>query len=327
MLTHPLKALALLAVFGTMSTQATSQVPSLKGGPKLSCAGGTVQGTSCVCPQGQEPIHVGAHAWRCREKKGPQLTGPPTLSCGGGTIQGTSCICPSGQEGVQVGEHAWRCVKTKDQQLAGPPTISCAGGTAKGTTCLCQRGQEAVKVGDNAWRCREKKGPQLTTGTVSCAGGSVQGTSCVCPVGQEPVQVANHSWRCRAKKGPRLTTPTIRCEGGRVMGARCVCPAGKHAEQGVCKSDRPTAPTDGKRYKLKVISGQPAWGFCRCDAPRGIARLRSGWRTPNIAHTSGSASARRSEGRLPNRRRNWRLKYDTSPNPASSAMALTVQRA
>ena len=41
------------------------------------------------------------------------------------------------------------------------------------------------------------------------------------------------------------------------MGARCVCPAGKHAEQGVCKSDRPTAPTDGKRYKLKVISGQP----------------------------------------------------------------------
>ena len=140
-----------------MSTQATSQVPSLKGGPKLSCAGGTVQGTSCVCPQGQEPIHVGAHAWRCREKKGPQLTGPPTLSCGGGTVQGTSCICPSGQEGVQVGKHAWRCVK-KDQQLAGPPTISCAGGTAKGTTCLCQRGQEAVKVGDNAWRC-QPQGP------------------------------------------------------------------------------------------------------------------------------------------------------------------------
>ena len=257
MLTHPLKALALLAVFGTMSTQATSQVPSLKGAPKLSCAGGTVEGTSCVCPQGQEPIHVGAQAWRCREKKGPQLTGPPTLSCGGGTVQGTSCICPSGQEAVQVGTAAWRCAKKEDQKLAGPPTISCAGGTAKGTTCLCPRGQEAVKVGDNAWRCRQKKGPQLTTGTVSCAGGNVQGTSCVCPVGQEPVQVANHAWRCRVKKGPQLTTPTIRCEGGRVMGARCVCPAGKHAEQGVCKSDRPTTPTDGKRYKLKVISGQP----------------------------------------------------------------------
>jgi hypothetical protein len=33
MLMHPLKALALLAVFGTMSTQVTSQVPSLKAGP------------------------------------------------------------------------------------------------------------------------------------------------------------------------------------------------------------------------------------------------------------------------------------------------------
>ena len=99
--------------------------------------------------------------------------------------------------------------------------------------------------------------PRARRAFVSCDVGNVQGTSCVCPVGQEPVQVANHAWRCRVKKGPQLTTPTIRCEGGRVMGARCVCPAGKHAEQGVCKSDRPTTPTDGKRYKLKVISGQP----------------------------------------------------------------------
>ena len=100
--------------------------------------------------------------------------------------------------------------------------------------------------------------PSLKGGTkLSCAGGKVQGTSCVCPAGQEPVQVADHAWRCRAKKGPQLTTPTIRCEGGRVMGARCVCPAGKHPEQGVCKSARPTTPTDGKRYKLKVNSGQP----------------------------------------------------------------------
>ena len=163
-----------MAVFGTMSTQATSQVPSLKAGPSSAVRAVPYKARRASARKGRSRymlVRMRGAAGKRRARNSPDHR--PSVA------EAAQCkgrrACSSGQEGVPVGKYAWRCVK-KDQQLAGPPTISCAGGTAKGTTCLCQRGQEAVKVGNRRWRNYRRRGSSHHT-EFACTGAEISRVS------------------------------------------------------------------------------------------------------------------------------------------------------
>ncbi|WP_119303980.1 serine hydrolase domain-containing protein [Dongia deserti] len=84
---------------------------------KLTCSGGKVSGSSCICASGFNAVATGANAYRCiRSVTLPVSPAAPKSACAGGVVRANKCQCPSGQS-LKNGA----CTATNAPQRSGTP--------------------------------------------------------------------------------------------------------------------------------------------------------------------------------------------------------------
>ncbi|MEZ5776588.1 MAG: peptidoglycan-binding domain-containing protein [Hyphomicrobiaceae bacterium] len=187
---------------------------------KVTCSGGKVVGTRCVCGSNFRAVPIGRNKYRCVKgaDSGSDQTGggsTPKVVCSGGKVVGNSCVCGSGLRMVPTGRNKYRCVKQSGGSSGGQtgggstkPKITCSGGKVQGGSCVCGSNFRAVPIGNNKYRCvrRADGGADQTGGSgkktaparVVCAGGKVSGNSCVCGSGKRAVPIGTNRYRCVA---------------------------------------------------------------------------------------------------------------------------------
>jgi hypothetical protein len=163
----------------------------------ITCVGGAVRNSECVCPQGTQREQSGPNAYRC--------VAPP-VTCNGGTVRNNQCVCPEGTLRQQTGPNAYTC---------GPPPLVCLGGAVQNNQCVCPQGSNPQQTAPNSYRC--------VAIPVTCTDGTVRNNQCVCPQGTYPQQTGPYAFRCVA--------PPIVCVGGTVQNNQCVCPQGTHPDR------------------------------------------------------------------------------------------------
>ena len=242
----------------------------------MSCTGGRIVNSECICPRGTEVQQTGTHAYRC----------VPTITCEGGKADNNRCYCPRGLVAEQIGTNAYRCVKPQ-------PRITCRGGAVRNNQCICPRGQvvatdrpQRLSLRQAATddhlprrpgaqqRCVCPRGTEVQrTGTyafacvptqpsITCTGGRVSNNECICPRGTEVQQTATHAYRCVKPQ------PSLVCNGGTISRGQCFCPKGTERQQ--------TGP-----FMYQCVAAQPqlrcSGGTVQnneCICPRGMEARR-----------------------------------------------------
>ena len=178
---------------------------------KIGCAGGKLDGRTCVCPAGTKRQQLSGTRYRCVGADGGGANAAK-ITCTGGNVSGNRCLCPQGSRAVQSGANAYRCV-TKDGNDAGggktgggrAAKIDCAGGSIAGNVCVCPKNTTRQQLAASKFRCVPKAAGDNDNNAgaakIVCQGGAAQGKRCVCPQGSRAQQTGANAYRCETKDG------------------------------------------------------------------------------------------------------------------------------